>query len=363
MNDFPIMELRDWNVQRDGKTLTGPLNLSLRPAEITVLMSPSGVGKTSTVLTALGYQDRDLTATGSRTYLGVQLSAGQVPEGPRIYIPQNLPFNPNFEVGSFLCRLRWGKRAWWHPLWPSSPKRLRRVREVLETLGMAGRMRATLAEMSGGEAQRAALAQLFLLEEGGILFVGDEFVTSVDTGLAFWILDQCRQVITRSGGAALLALHDGRSALQIADHIVLFWANEVDRRPWFIEPGSPFWDADALHALLCLARWSKDLPICPAIGRLLDCLHGWKENPARFHSFVQQHGGAFGVLDDAGELASLDEDSVRRVVHSSARESGVGKVTPVRCTVNGYVSIGLAFPAQSSASRFTLVARTTSTEK
>ena len=272
MKGEPIFRLTDWSALRGPDAGVGPVDLAFWPGEVVTLMGPSGVGKTTFLMAMLGYEDRGLTVTGERRQHGTLVGPGQVPKRA-LYIPQNVPFNPNWEVLGFLCRLPWGSPGWLDTLWPTRPRRRRRVLEVLGRLGLASRAQATVAQLSGGEAQRAALAQILLMESELSLLVGDEFVSALDPGLAVWILDQIREIVRHSGAAAVLALHDVQAALHVSDRVLICLPPAVTSQPWVLVRGNPGWHPDVMHTILCLARWVMDVDITPGIRQLLVRLH------------------------------------------------------------------------------------------
>src|SRR5664280_1311414 len=144
-----LLSVRRWRVSRSGVVDIGPLDLDLRRGTITTVMGPSGIGKTTLLLSLLGATEAGVLISGERHQNGRVLTTGEILR-EALYIPQRVPFNPNWEIGRYLARLPfatgYGERE------PTRTRfaRDRRVAEVLTDLRLNHRARATLAELSGG---------------------------------------------------------------------------------------------------------------------------------------------------------------------------------------------------------------------
>jgi len=244
--------LKDWHVHREGALEVGPFDLDLESGTICTLMGASGVGKTTTLLTAMGYGERGLTVSGRRHQNGHLLRTRERVEDA-LYIPQTVPFNPNWEVASYLGRLPWKPRSARDRLFPRNKARMSRVMAVLDEVGLGGRAQATVRELSGGETQRAALAQFLLMQPG--LVVADEFVSALDPGTREWTLWRLRNMIREQGAIGLLALHDIDAALQVSDRLLLLWPHRIGMRPTQLERG-PDLRRERVRAQLSLARFA-----------------------------------------------------------------------------------------------------------
>lgn len=324
-------------------------------------MGPSGVGKTTLLLTILGYQESGLSVSGKRIQEGKILPPSAVPEHA-LYIPQQLPFNPNWEVQGFLRRLPSVNPMWWEVLprlWEMLPpfrtRERARVKEVLEQLGLSHRARATVAELSGGEAQRAALAQMLLLKPK--LLIGDEFVSALDPGMTTWILDICRQEVVQSGGAAILAMHDVQSALQVSDRIILMWPASISSVPWVIHKGSRAWHGGMLFTLSCLARWAKDTPTNRALHHLISRIHTWLQDEQLLHEFLCTFGGRNTIIvDDGGEILAQDMDS-QILLQSSVTPDNWADMMPIRLNGKGLQLHGIVIPKGEGQRALSFLAR------
>jgi ABC-type lipoprotein export system ATPase subunit len=88
----------------------------------------------------------------------------------------------------------------------SAAKARARAREMLERVGIAGRSRAWPAEVSGGEAQRAAVARA--CAGSPVLIVADEPTGALDKANGASVLRLLRELATQTGAATMLVSHD-----------------------------------------------------------------------------------------------------------------------------------------------------------
>ena len=189
------------------------VDLSLRDGTLTVVHGRSGSGKT-TLLNMIGGLDRptrgrvwvdgdEISAKGEDELVGLRRdkigfvfqSFGLVPI---------LTAAENIEVPLRLRRVDPGERA-------------RRVRELLELVGLAGRAKHRPYELSGGEQQRVAICRA--LANRPRLLIADEPTAQLDSGNALTIMEFARDLVAGEGVSAVVATHDPL-LLDVADEVV-----------------------------------------------------------------------------------------------------------------------------------------------
>ena len=96
-------------------------------------------------------------------------------------------------------------------------ERTRRVQELLDLVGLAGRAGHRPYELSGGEQQRVAICRA--LANRPRLLIADEPTAQLDSGNAVTIMELVRELVASEGVSALVATHDPL-LLDVADSVV-----------------------------------------------------------------------------------------------------------------------------------------------
>jgi putative ABC transport system ATP-binding protein len=181
--------------------------------ELTVVHGRSGSGKT-TLLNMIGGLDRP---TGGRVWVdGAEVSAMGEDELVRLrrekigFVFQAFGLVPiltaaeNIEVPLRLRNEHPGART-------------KRVGELLELVGLAGRARHRPYELSGGEQQRVAIVRA--LANRPQLLIADEPTGQLDSSNARTIMEVIRELVRSEGVSAIVATHDPL-LLDVADRVV-----------------------------------------------------------------------------------------------------------------------------------------------
>jgi putative ABC transport system ATP-binding protein len=189
------------------------VDLSVRDGTLTVVHGRSGSGKT-TLLNMIGGLDRP---TRGRVWVdGEEISTKGEDElvGLRRdkigFVFQSFGLVPilsaaeNIEVPLRLRKIDPGERA-------------RRVRELLELVGLAGRANHRPYELSGGEQQRVAICRA--LANRPRLLIADEPTAQLDSGNALTIMEFARDLVASEGVSAVVATHDPL-LLDVADAVI-----------------------------------------------------------------------------------------------------------------------------------------------
>ncbi len=180
------------------------LNLSISPGESVAIIGPSGCGKSSLLYILAGM---------IRPTRGQALIEGEPVERPRQDVALMLQ-----ESGLLPWKTVWENAN----LGPTKNrfKRMKRVKEALEELGIAQLKRRFPAQISGGEKKRVSLARALAQEVKVILM--DEPLGALDTLTKEATQDLILELWKLHGFTLVLVTHDIEEAVFLGQSILIF---------------------------------------------------------------------------------------------------------------------------------------------
>jgi sulfonate transport system ATP-binding protein len=184
----------------DVSVLTG-IDLNVRPGEIVAVVGPSGCGK-STLLRLIAGLDLDFSGdvlVGSQSVQGPSQTVGLVFQEPRLFPWLNVERNVAFGLPG------------------GNPNRL--VAETLQVVGLSDFAHALPKQLSGGMAQRVALARSLVTEPQVLLL--DEPFSALDAFTRMRLQDHLLAAWERYRPTLVLVTHDLDEAVYLADRVVL----------------------------------------------------------------------------------------------------------------------------------------------
>jgi sulfonate transport system ATP-binding protein len=224
----PTVTVRGLTRAFDGRRVIDGLDLDIARGEFVALLGASGCGK-STLLRILADLDNEID--------------GEVLVAKRRAVAFQAP------------RLLPWKRVWRNVVLglPGRPDRDRALAALAE-VNLTDRAKAWPKTLSGGEAQRAALARALVREPDLLLL--DEPFAALDALTRLKVQDLVAGLWQRHGPAVLLVTHDVEEALRLSDR-VLVMADGVIRHDVPVELPRPRDVADPAFVALRtqLLRW------------------------------------------------------------------------------------------------------------
>lgn len=191
------------------KTILRDFSLQAGAGELISLLGPSGVGKSSLLRVLAGL---NRPQTGEVTLFGEALNRPHPRVGlvfqsaallPWLNVRDNVAFGLDFNKQPEIDRAELEQR----------------VQTALEEVGLAHAAAKFPAELSGGMAQRAALARALARRPQVLLL--DEPFSALDAVIRMQMQDMLRQIVSHHQTAAVMVTHDIDEALLVSDRIIL----------------------------------------------------------------------------------------------------------------------------------------------
>ena len=180
--------IRNLNISFDTKVIYKDFSLEIESEKITVLLAPSGEGKT-TLLKAIAKQEKQ---------------AGFLFQTPRL-----LPWKTILE--NVTIPLENSKL--------SKNEIIQRGEYFLNQVGLLDRKKDYPKNLSGGEKQRVAMARSFAYPSSLLLM--DEAFQSQDLGLKLKLMEDFLQLAKNENKTVILVTHDIREAICLGDRILV----------------------------------------------------------------------------------------------------------------------------------------------
>ena len=214
MNENLIVSLKDIVVDFDGQKVLDGLSLDIHDKEFVTFLGPSGCGKTTTLRVIAGF----VTPKSGNVFFDGKDIANMPPyKRPVNTVFQKYALFPHlnvFENVAFGLRLK--------KLDEDTIRR--KVRDMLEVVGLKGFERRSISQMSGGQQQRVAIARALAMDPICMLF--DEPTSALDPEMINEVLDVMVE-LAREGMTMMVVTHEMGFARKVADRVIFMEAGEI----------------------------------------------------------------------------------------------------------------------------------------
>jgi len=202
MSDAPVLATRDLTRTVDGTPLVAGVSIEVGEGDVFVVFGPSGSGK-STLLRLLNRLDEPTSGT-------VLLDGTDYRTLPPRTVRKRVGLvsqQPALREGTVAENMTWGPRL------RDAPVDRDRMAELLDRLGLAGLQDRNADDLSGGEAQRVAIARTLFNDPEIVLL--DEPASSLDAEAAHRVETLLADVMDAYSLTAVLVTHDADRARRL----------------------------------------------------------------------------------------------------------------------------------------------------
>lgn len=230
----PHLSIKGLGLKRNGRWLFRNLSWDVPRGCVVAVIGPSGVGKSSLLNCLAGLTEPSegqlkfcCNAGCSHRASGYQKRVG--------IIFQNFLLSENSSVlRNVLCG-RLGRYSWWQTLFRFPRADQQTAAQLLTHLGLAEYLHRRVADTSGGEQQRTAIARALFQEPE--LLLADEPISNLDADLCARVLEMLRREAHQNGRTVFCVLHDPALLERFADYALSLDPDDPEK-----------WRIRALHA-------------------------------------------------------------------------------------------------------------------
>ena len=196
-----------------GVEVRASLARTIAPGSILVLFGPSGAGKTTILRAIAGLMrpDRGRIVFEGRQWFDAAVDRCVPPQERRVgYVAQETALFPHLTVRA---NIEYGLRA------ATAESRRQRAGELIQLVGARGLEDRFPRQLSGGQAQRIALARALAPSPAMLLL--DEPFGALDAATRRELRSEVRGVLRATGTSAILVTHDRLEAMAMGDELAV----------------------------------------------------------------------------------------------------------------------------------------------
>lgn len=186
--------------------------------EILSILGPSGCGKTTTLRLIAGFEKPDRGSIAIARKVVANESEWTPPEKRNVgMVFQDYALFPHLTVAQNIA----------FGLKDSGMDGEKRVREVLDMVGLTGLGERYPHELSGGQQQRVALARA--LAPSPVVILLDEPFSNLDADMRSVVRKEVKRILRNTDSTAIFVTHDQEEAFEIADRVAVLNAGRIEQ--------------------------------------------------------------------------------------------------------------------------------------
>ncbi len=201
------------------------VSFTVERGELVCLLGPSGCGKSTLLRVISGLTD---AGSGAIRIGGADMTRAPANRRPTAMVFQSHALWSHMNVAQ---NVGFGLRVRGLPRAGIAAK----VAAVLDLVGLSAYGKRLPAELSGGQAQRVALARCLVVEPKVLLM--DEPFSALDAHLRKSLREELKSLQRRLNLTTIFVTHDQEEAMELADRIVVMQTGRLEQ---FASPGSQY---------------------------------------------------------------------------------------------------------------------------
>ncbi len=205
----PIIRAVDISKKYRSKTVLEDISFDVARGEFLSLLGPSGCGKTTILRMLIGIEQ----PTSGHIYKDGADITRTPPRDRNIGIVfQNYSLFPNMDVYHNIAYALQARRL-------GKDEIDRRVRDIVETVGLEEHIYKKPRQLSGGQQQRVAIARTLVLSPDVILF--DEPMSALDAEIKVALRQQLKDIQKKLKITMIYVTHDQEEAFALSDRVMV----------------------------------------------------------------------------------------------------------------------------------------------
>ena len=210
-----IITCENINKKFKSKTVLEDVSFEIRRGEFLSLLGPSGCGKTTILRMLIGIEK---PSSGRILKDGIDITSAPPKDRNIGIVFQNYSLFPNMDV---YHNISYALQSRKDPNGRKAPREEidRKVREIIETVGLEEHIYKKPKQLSGGQQQRVAIARTLVLNPDIILF--DEPMSALDAEIKVVLRQQLKDIQKKLKITMVYVTHDQEEAFALSDRIMV----------------------------------------------------------------------------------------------------------------------------------------------